>query len=74
MAIRFLSIFCDHKKVVLRLAVAAAALIGGVTQAKAEGRYALVVGVERYDPAELAPLEWAEDDAESVGAAQRRCL
>lgn len=37
--------------------------------ARGDGRYALVVGVEKYDPAELAPLDFAEDDVQALGRA-----
>jgi len=39
----------------------------------AEGkRYAVVVGVNRYDDAALAPLEYAEADATDLGALLER--
>jgi hypothetical protein len=40
--------------------------------AQAEGRYALVVGVEKYNPRFLVPLDHAEDDMERVGKALER--
>jgi len=50
------------------------AMLCGARPAAADdvGRYALVVGVERYDETELAPLQWAEDDVEAIGAALER--
>jgi hypothetical protein len=36
------------------------------------GRYALVVGVEKYNPAFLNPLDRAEDDMEALGRSLER--
>jgi hypothetical protein len=45
------------------------AMLAATGRADDIGRYALLVGVERYNPAFLTPLEYAEDDMEAVGRA-----
>ena len=40
-----------------------------VSAADAGRKYALVVGVEQYDPSQLTRLQYAEDDALSLGGA-----
>jgi hypothetical protein len=50
--------------IVSTMAAASAAL-----PSHADDRVALLVGVERYDESELAPLDWAEDDVEAIGRA-----
>jgi formylglycine-generating enzyme required for sulfatase activity len=39
---------------------------------RADGKYALVVGVEKYIPTELPSLDYAEDDAQALGGALER--
>ncbi len=54
---------------VLELAAFFAAVVVPADPARADDKYALVVGVEKYIPTELPSLEYAEDDAESLGRA-----
>jgi len=51
------------------LACAALLVVAAAHPACADDKYALVVGVENYIPTELPSLEYAEDDAESLGRA-----
>lgn len=54
---------------IIRGAVLASLL---TVHAEAQDRVALLVGVERYDAEQLAPLARAEDDVESIGRALAR--
>ncbi|MEO2018766.1 MAG: SUMF1/EgtB/PvdO family nonheme iron enzyme, partial [Fuerstiella sp.] len=55
------------------IAVAWCTAIVLVTDVSAAGKkYALVVGVEKYNPSQLTSLQFAEDDAEALGQALQK--
>jgi len=57
----------------LILCVAALLLFGQQCQCRAQGKkYALVVGVEKYNPSQLTSLQYAEDDADALGESLQR--
>ena len=56
-----------------RLILCLAALLLFGQQCRAQGKkYALVVGVEKYNPAQLTSLQYAEDDADALGESLQR--
>lgn len=61
-----------HRMSRLSISLVLVAFLALPAVSRADGKYALVVGVEKYIPTELPSLDYAEDDAQALGGALER--